>query len=239
MLYWERNGPADRAPEQVVELLGREALPVTAGKLQSYHGAGLYPAPLWPEGQLLADRVGVRLEESMLVPAAVRIFVGVAGEPERALVGRVKVVPDSWPEAGPPVAELEPGVAIADLEITPEPALPGATVQLSLTWIVTAPPERALTAFVHLGEPGEPPLASGDSPPLNGHYPTDVWAAGEVIPDQYSLAVPADLAPGMYPLLVGLYDPVGGSRLPLTIAGERQPHDSLIAGYVRVVANGE
>jgi len=235
-LYWLRQGELDEAPEQVVELFGREPAAETVGKLQSYHGAGLYPAPLWPEGRLIADPIGVRLDEEMLAPTAVRIFAGLAGEPERALLGRVKVIPESWPETGPPVAELEPGIALADVTITPQTATAGTDVQIGVTWIVSAPPGRALTTFIHLGRPGEEPLASGDSPPLDGHYPTDLWAAGEVIKDQYTVRIPAGLAPGSYPILLGMYDPVDSSRLPLSVAGERQPHDSFVAGHVQVNA---
>src|SRR5690606_22251610 len=131
-------------------------------------------------------------------------------------------VPERWPETGPPVAELEPGIALADVTIAPQTATAGTDVQIGVTWIVSAPPGRALTTFIHLVRPGEEPLASGDSPPLDGHYPTDLWAAGEVIKDQYTVRIPAGLAPGSYPILLGMYDPVDGSRLPLTVAGERQ-----------------
>ena len=48
-------------PQRIsVVYLGRdEAL---MGKLQSYHGAGLYPANLWPAGVIIPERIGVRLE---------------------------------------------------------------------------------------------------------------------------------------------------------------------------------
>lgn len=238
-LYWRRDGALDEAPEQVVELFGREPAPATVGKLQSYHGRGLYPAPLWPEQRIIADLVGVRLDEEMLAPAAVAIYVGLAGEADRVHAGTLKAVPAEWPEVGPPVAELEPGLAIADVSIEPLAAGPGTSVKVGLTWHVSEPPGRALTTFVHLGQPGEEPLASGDSPPLAGRYPTTLWAAGEVIQDQYTVAIPAGLAPGTYPILLGLYDPADGSRRPLYAGGERQPHDSLVAGHVQVIAGGE
>lgn len=238
-LYWLRDGATDEAPEQVVELFGREPAPATAGKLQSYHGRGLYPAPLWPEGRIIADRVGVRPDEEMLAPAAVPIFVGLVGGEDRVAVATVKVIPEQWPEAGPPVAELGPGLGIADVAVEPQTVEPGMSVRISFTWIVSEPPGRALTTFVHLGQSGERPLASGDSPPLAGHYPTELWATGEVIRDAYTVTIPGGLAPGRYPILLGLYDPTDGSRVPLYVAGERQAHDSFVAGQVQVIAGAE
>ncbi len=235
-LYWLRQSALHEAPEQVVELFGREPAPQTVGKLQSYHGRGLYPASLWPEGRIVADAAGVRLDREMQAPAAVQIFAGLTGEEERVAIATVKVIPDKWPVAGPALAELEPGLGIADLTITPQRAAPGMSISLSLSWLVAEPPGRDLTTFVHLGQPGEGPLVVGDSPPLQGHYPTSFWERGEVIDDRYTLALPPELPPGRYPLLLGMYDPADQSRLPLSVAGERQPHDSFVAGWVEVAA---
>lgn len=88
------------------------------------------------------------------------------------------------------------------------------------------------TTFVHLGDPTQPPLATGDAPPLQGHYPTRYWAAGEVIEDSYEIVLPADLAPGRYPVWLGLYNESG--RLPLTVDGQRQGNDAYLVGWLVV-----
>jgi hypothetical protein len=99
---------------------------------------------------------------------------------------------------------------------------------------VTAPPNGDFTTFIHLAEAGQAPLATGDSVPLNGRYPTRVWAAGEVIEDSYRLVVPEGLADGRYPLWLGMYDATTGERLPLTINGERQQFDAYRIEWVTV-----
>jgi hypothetical protein len=48
-----------------------------------------------------------------------------------------------------------------------------------------------------------------------GLAPTDTWQPGALIRDPYQLALPADTTPGIYQLLVGLYDESG--RRPLTL----------------------
>lgn len=58
-------------------------------------------------------------------------------------------------------------------------------------------------------------VAGIDSPPLKGDYPTSRWLAGEVVVDRAVVAVPPDLPPGRYDIIVGLYRPETGQRLLL------------------------
>jgi len=67
-------------------------------------------------------------------------------------------------------------------------------------------PSADYQVFVHLLGAGPEPVAQGDGPPLVGDYPTTMWAPGEVIADPHPVAIPADLPPGRYRLLVGMYD---------------------------------
>jgi hypothetical protein len=58
---------------------------------------------------------------------------------------------------------------------------------------------------------------------------------GEVIRDAYSLVVPEGLEEGHYPVWLGMYEPVSGIRLPLTVAGEGQPNQAYLVGWVTVI----
>jgi len=55
--------------------------------------------------------------------------------------------------------------------------------------------------------------ASLEEEPLQGRYPTSQWQPGELARDRHTLAVPEDLAPGTYTLIVGLYRAADGERL--------------------------
>jgi hypothetical protein len=77
---------------------------------------------------------------------------------------------------------------------------------VTLYWSVREPPSVDYQVFVHLLGEGPEPVAQGDAPPLNGDYPTGMWAPGEVIADPHPLVLPEDLPPGRYRLLVGMYD---------------------------------
>jgi hypothetical protein len=56
-------------------------------------------------------------------------------------------------------------------------------------------------------------VAGIDTQPLKGEWPTSRWVKGEVVVDEYLVAVPPDLEPGYYKMIVGLYQPGTGQRL--------------------------
>ncbi|MDX1616197.1 MAG: DUF2142 domain-containing protein, partial [Candidatus Promineifilaceae bacterium] len=241
-LYWQSaagtpNETRQRGPEFVLEIFGRDDRAI--GKLQSYHGSGLYPASLWPPEAIIADRFAVRVTETAAVPVLARLNVKLVGRQESVDVGAVKVAPTVWPVPSPDVAARIEGIDLVDPRLSALVAQPGETVTVSLRWQVEQAPNRDLTTFVHLGEPTAPPLAQGDSPPIDGHYPTRVWEAGEVIVDGYRLTLPADLAPGRYPVTVGLYEPDSGRRVPLHSGGQRQPHDAYVVDWLQVEASAD
>jgi hypothetical protein len=60
--------------------------------------------------------------------------------------------------------------------------------------------------------------AQDDAMPGRGSYPTSRWQAGEVIIDEYRLALPANLPAGNYAIEVGMYSLQMGARLAVTDA---------------------
>jgi 4-amino-4-deoxy-L-arabinose transferase-like glycosyltransferase len=94
---------------------------------------------------------------------------------------------------------------------------PGAPLALRLFWSARGAPPADYTLFVHLIDPAGAKLAQADVPP-GGERPTSAWRAGRYSTTDVSLPLPATLAPGSYQLLVGLYDPATGARLPVANA---------------------
>jgi hypothetical protein len=58
-----------------------------------------------------------------------------------------------------------------------------------------------------------------DQPPLQGGNPTSTWVERETIVDRVVLTVDPAAMPGEYTLNTGMYDPVNGTRVPLTTGG--------------------
>lgn len=232
-LYWRARAVPDRAPQIVLVLFGRQRELV--GKLQSYHGGGLYPANLWPVGETVADRIGVRLSRDILVPARVQLDLGLVGGAHTVNVGTLKVVPASWPAATEPIlAQIGTDIDLAAATLSSHTVRPGGSVTLLVRWQVKSAPGMDMTTFVHVGDPSDPPLAQADGVPLSGDYPTYLWAAGEVISDTYTLRLPLEVAGGRYPVWIGLYDPSTLVRRPLSVKGVRQPHDAYRVGWLDV-----
>ena len=48
-----------------------------------------------------------------------------------------------------------------------------------------------------------------------GDFPTHRWPTGQYVPETHRLALPADLPPGSYPVVTGLWVQSEGWRLPV------------------------
>jgi hypothetical protein len=100
--------------------------------------------------------------------------------------------------------------------LDPQQAKPGANVKVQLHWRALAEMDQAYKIFVHVLDPGATQVvAQRDAEPRDGSAPTTSWLAGEVLDDEYAIQLPPNLAPGEYPIEVGVYDPRSGSRLLL------------------------
>ena len=62
------------------------------------------------------------------------------------------------------------------------------------------------------------------------HLPTTTWLPGEYLSDEVNLDLPSALAADRYRLLLGWYDEVTGSRLPVFDAAGEPLGDSVVLG---------
>jgi hypothetical protein len=231
-LYWQTQSVPDKAPVEVVEFLGRDGASI--GKLHTYHGGGRFPATLWPVGSIVVDEVWVQVLSQAAVPTQSTLFVRLLDGPAPVAAGTVKIVPGEWPDMATPLAHLGEGIELVEAQLAPATAEPGTAATIHLRWQIRQDIDREYVTFVHLGEPTRQPLAQADGAPLNGYYPTYLWARGEVFGDEYELLVPEGLADGRYPIHIGLYDPTTGARLPLSQNNQRQPQDAYFVGWLEV-----
>lgn len=115
----------------------------------------------------------------------------------------------------------------------------GGNLPISLFWDVLAVPDADLSLFLHLCQRcDEPPPASEDGPPLEGYLPTSSWLPGRPARDDRAIALPRDLPPGRYSLLLGVFrpdDPTPSGRLLVETGADGQS-DRLVLGTVEIVA---
>jgi hypothetical protein len=161
-----------------------------------------------------------------LSPGRYRIDVAVYDVETLTPVGRP--YPVGWFRVGP--APEEPAVPVEvpwqdNLTlvgydpIRPMP-IAGDVLDLRLVWAAAGPVGTDYTAFVHLLGPDGTLVAQSDAPPGGAFYPTSGWEVGGRVEDRRTLALPAELAPGEYRLIAGLYQPATGARLPLAAGGD-------------------
>ncbi len=96
----------------------------------------------------------------------------------------------------------------------------GGTLPITLFWDVPQPPSQNYVMFLHLCQQCDaPPPASSDGEPLQGYLPTTTWTPGNPVHDERTVVLPADLPPGEYQLLLGMYRPdmpTEADRIPIT-----------------------
>ena len=133
--------------------------------------------------------------------------------------------------------ELEPAPAFGPAIVldqqcqpeTPQQVSPGEAATVALHWHAVAQPPSSYKVSVQLLNERSQVVAQHDGLPAGGSRPSDAWQAGETVIDNHGLPIPAGTPPGEYRLIVALYDPASGIRLPV------QETDHYALGTVNVV----
>lgn len=190
-----------------------------------------FPTGQWQAGELWRAHHQVRLPAG-LASGEYRLLLtlcAVEGEDCRALetpvaLGTLPVQAPARLWTAPPLAEqlampLGDVATLWGVQLTPEPTVvqPGATFTVTLVWRSEAETPVSYRVFVHLLAPEGALVAQSDGEPAAWSRPTTGWLPGEFVVDERTLTLPAEAAPGVYHLWVGLYAP-DGTRL-LTPAG--------------------
>jgi hypothetical protein len=117
-----------------------------------------------------------------------------------------------------PLVEADVGTSFGDAIILDHAAIastaqPGGVLPVALHWVAKQPVPENYHVFVHLLDAEGDRVAQSDNQPALWTRPTSSWAPGDHIEDRHALALPADLPPGVYALIVGVYLPETGERL--------------------------
>ncbi|MEA3308480.1 MAG: glycosyltransferase family 39 protein [Chloroflexota bacterium] len=118
--------------------------------------------------------------------------------------------------------DLGAAIHLRGYSLSAERLSPGDTLLLTLYWETGAALDQRYTVFTHLLDAGGVLQAQLDNEPQGGSLPTDSWATGELIRDNYALTLPPDAPPGAYTLRVGMYHWQTGARLPVPTAADDQ-----------------
>jgi len=197
-----------RAP---ISFDGRQIFPLTAA------------ANVQPEHYFVIEhedfRTRLLLPEVLPEAVVARTIPDAAGQPyANVYVRPVGETPQRPPQRLLPEAVnnlLGDGIRLLGYDVQPGSLHAGEILYLQLHWLVDAPPTEDWVVFTHLlasDETGDEAggyvqVAGQDGRPGGGSLPTVRWQAGWRVLDEYQIALPADLAAGVYTLAVGLYQP--------------------------------
>lgn len=81
----------------------------------------------------------------------------------------------------------------------------GSALNLKVYWQAESALTDDYTIFTQLLDQQGALVASWDSQPLGGYFSTSRWPAGETVTDIVQLPLPANLSPGDYTLITGMY----------------------------------
>lgn len=210
VLFWQADRLLDDV--EIRLLLGDQVL---------YQGApvhGTYPTSAWRAGEGVADRYNPRVPLNMTAgdwPLTVQVLTSDSDKDSHsAELGRVEIIAPERSDAVPAMQESlnvawKETVELLGYDLT---GLDSSTVGLTLYWRALREMEEAYTVFTHLVAADGALAGQVDKMPQGGAYPTSLWAAGEVIADQYQIPV----APGValpLSIKVGMYLPTTGEQL--------------------------
>jgi hypothetical protein len=111
---------------------------------------------------------------------------------------------------------------------------PGITLHLTLYWEATDYIPTPYSVYIHMVDASGRVIAQRDSAPPGGDFPTQEWMPGDIIVDPYWITIPSDTQPGEYTMIVGMYDPATGERLPVTEGEGSYPKDHLTLARLTV-----
>jgi uncharacterized membrane protein len=136
---------------------------------------------------------------------------------ERSASGWRPIAPETGPAKMPLDVRLGDVIALTGAEVGPVNELEH-TLPVTLFWQALRTPPADFTAFVHVLDASGEKVAQRDGTPQDalGPLPTSLWSDGQSVVDGRSIQLPTDLPSGEYHVIVGLYNPVSGARLPMS-----------------------
>lgn len=260
-LFLQAERPLRQDYQLFVQLLDETGAEVA--NLTTHPGWGRLPTTLWQPGAVYADSYLVPVTGAVDVrsPLRARVYTGfidpdkeaqgnlplavrtAAGDEITPFVGEVTLVSHRAPEPAElgvqPAGSVFGGVIRAAGAVVPgETAIsPGMPLTVTVLWEATGTPATDYTAFVHLRNAQGGQAAGFDQAPAGVRFPTRYWRAGDRIVSEFPLALPTDIAPGVYEMWLGLYETASGGalRLPVTdAAGLRSGDGEVRIGEIRV-----
>ncbi|MCB8981209.1 MAG: glycosyltransferase family 39 protein [Ardenticatenaceae bacterium] len=212
VLKWQaERGDLLALEPRVVLVQGNDVLVESVGA----PALGRYPTDLWQAGEMVVEHRFLPIPAQAEGPAQLVVAVG----DEVTAVTNITITAAAHQFTQPPVDVLlnQPlgdsavlvGYSLPQTEFAADVALP-----ITLVWQAADVPFGSnYTVFVHLLDESGNLIGQHDGLPVNGSRPTTSWLPGEFLVDVHEVRLRDTSFTGRANLVVGLYDPVSGTRL--------------------------
>ncbi|MBN1935990.1 MAG: protein kinase [Anaerolineae bacterium] len=129
-------------------------------------------------------------------------------------------------------ANLDYKLILISCEFNAQTLHPGDRLELTLTWEMLDRLAHDYKLFVHIADTNGNIATQIDQPPRSDR-PTSTWQIGETLSSIHTLTLPANTAPGIYTVRLGLYK--DNQRLRVVDAGLASAQsDAIIVGEIEV-----
>ncbi len=204
---------------------------------------GTYPTSRWEKGEVLRDWHDLTLAATApqgLYDIVIAIIEGdelrgqaSLGQLEVTGRPRLFVLPDVQ---YPLEARLGHAIQFLGYDLDAYEFRPGETIHLTLYWRTLAEMKTSYTVFTHLLDSEDRVWGQKDGIPAQGEAPTTSWVEGEIIRDDYEIAVDPQVPPGEYTIEIGMYDAGTGQRLAIFDPQGALQGDRILLAGIRSVA---
>ena len=260
--YWQVTGPLPADATVSFQVLTADGRVADDTALRPMPALLWYPPPRWKAGETIATQTlpwylprdwAPVITITGLESAAVQVRPGL---PDRAAHSDTWITPDgrvrlpAWTRRDGQLVPLgaPQGPTRVDASFSAQgwsvrltgwaagvAAAPGRELPVALRWQAAGPSPRDYTVFLHLRDLSGRTVATGDATPTWFiPRPTSQWPADAQVWDAHALALPADLAPGRYELVVGWYYWETGERLARVDEQGNVLGDEFVLGSVTV-----
>lgn len=239
-LFWRASVKPQSDYEVALQLVGKDGQVWARGIFPP--GNQAYPTSQWESGEVIRSQYN--LEINATTPKgehqlSVNLIDKATGQP---LLSRGEVPLTKLRVTGvrrqftvprniqyPVQANLDNFVIFRGYDLKATDLKADDTVHLTLYWQAQQRMDTNYTVFVHLLDDNDQIWGQRDSMPGGGERPTTSWLEGEIVIDQYEMALKPDTPPGEYRVEIGMYDATTGQRLPVFAKnGERLPQDRIL-----------
>jgi predicted membrane-bound mannosyltransferase len=247
--HWQAQAEPQAAYELQAQLVDESGQVVH--NWQFSPSSGTYPTDLWEPGEYVRGQHLLVLPSS-LPSGSYELRIALLGPEGRLPVSHAGARDGAWPLASirvldrarqfdlphiehPLQVRIGRQARLLGYDLDTSQAYPGGRLAVTLYWQADGPMALPFKVFTHLVGPDGGVAAQHDGPPGQGCCPASTWAAGEVIVDEHVLPLGADLAPGGFVLVAGLYDEDTKVRVPAyDNSGNRLTDDRVEIGAIEV-----